>query len=774
MTTGINIPVNIEGDAPALAALHRIESVLAGTGRSAEAAAPKVQQLGSRFEGLGNAARHVNEISAALTSFGTALVAAADHVAELTSEQQQLVAHSADLGLNFERSAQRAGGFVSSMQTMTLATSLADRGIRATQIELDALARVGMSRASATGKNLSEVFDSLTDIVIQGGEEMTKFGGNLRAVSGSSHSAADRLRAFVEHAKSVAPAMRTATDEMARFRDAVRSAQRTLASAFADEFARLMALPNSLRDAAKNADDFNDKMRAVGMTAAYVVNLVGSGATAVLAYLGSAVQNVIVGVQVLGAGLSSLSRGPSAARAAMDRTAQELLGPESDAVVTGRFASQQWAEFRRLLSAGGSPERTTAAPDTNPTLAGIREANARDRAERNRRQQSGGSGGGSASDVELARIEAGIGIVSRMGSAERASRYGTEYEEVDGIIVRTSDILSRLRRQRIALLTRQTEERRRGEGRAERTRRIAGLRSRIDELTREAEAADSTEATAAVREFVQRQAPARAQGDEVGRSLTGRARESIQKDRETQQEARERDADRSPEAAKAEMDKERGNRREARQLEERRDNYRTFTDELEQLSGRRINAAREEAAFVNHAFQSMGKAFSTHLNAVIEGKEELGVALQGMLADTLSAISQEASIKAGLYLAEGFAALATYRYDAAAASFAAAGIFTAVAVGTGVVGKAIAPSSASKTEGGAGDSKGGDRSAAPMAAGSTTSGGPTVINVAFNGPQFGTGGVVQAARQLAGVINQGALQGGVQINRLAVGVGANG
>ena len=249
---------------------------------------------------------------------------------------------------------------------------------------------------------------------------------------------------------------------------------------------------------------------------------------------------------------------------------------------------------------------------------------------------------------------------------------------------------------------------------------------------------------------------------------------SLQKDRETQQESSERAYERSEEGVRARGERERFLARDAREQERRLDATRSFTDQLEELSHRRMSLAREEAETVNCSFQSMGRAFSSHLTAFIEGKEELGVALQGMLADTLKAISQEAAIKAGLNLAEGFAALATYRYDAAATHFAAAGIYTAVAVGAGAVGAAIAPSSASKTEGGAGDSKGGDRSAAPMAAGSTTSGGPTVINVAFNGPQFGTGGVVQAARQLAGVINQGALQGGVQINRLAVGVGANG
>lgn len=260
-------------------------------------------------------------------------------------------------------------------------------------------------------------------------------------------------------------------------------------------------------------------------------------------------------------------------------------------------------------------------------------------------------------------------------------------------------------------------------------------------------------------------------GDQTPEQLRAsgeRIREGIRAQREANQRKGREAYERSDEGLRAGVERERTAAREQRSLEERRDQYRTFTDEMEQLSARRINVAREEAEFVNNSFQSMGRAFATHLTAFVEGREELGTALQGMLSDTLKMISQEAAAKAGLELAGGFAALATYRYDAAAQHFAASGIYTAVAAATGVAGAALAPQAkgASAAPTGGGNER--ERSAAPMSQGSTTGGGTTVINVAFNGPQFGTGGVVQAARQLVGVINTGAVQGGVQLNRLAV------
>lgn len=726
-------------------------TAIKSTGDNAAAAAPKVQTLGDRFAGLATGARHVNELAEFMQRLGGVVHGTAMRIGELAGEQQRLDANSVRLGLNFRQAAEQAGGFVSEVETMTLATSLADRGIRATQEELNALARVGMSRAAATGKNLEEVFDSLTDSVLEGGEEMGKFGGNLLRVADGTHTAGERMRAFVDHARSVQPAMRTAADEMARFNRAVHDAQRTVASAFAEEFGRLLMLPTAMRDSATSAEDLNTTLRAVGMTAAYVVDLVGNGAGAVLGFIAAAVTNIIVGVQTLGAGLAAIRGGPTAMRVAMDRRAEQLLGPESAATITSQFASERYAAFRQLIAQGGPAARTSEAPTSMPTLAQARIAAARNRAARNQRESSSaGAAGTTETDVELARIEAGLEMAARMSAAEREARFGVDYEEIGGVALNARDILTRLRTQRIDVLRRQTTERRAGESAGDRRRRVAQLNARIDELKQELRDAGESEAASGRREFASRQAPARAQYESVSSGLRERAESTIEKERNEATARREAEA------------------RKGQEAKSRVEQDRTFTQELEDLSGRRMSIARQEAEAVSFAFQTMGKAVSTHLVAVLQGKEELGTALQAMLSDTLSAISQEATVKAGLNLAEGFAALATYRYDAAAQHFAASGIYTAVAAASGVAGAALAPQAkgASAAPTGGGNER--DRSAAPMSQGSTTGGGTTVINVAFNGPQFGTGGVVQAARQLVGVINSGAVQGGVQLNRLAI------
>ena len=763
MTTGVDIPVSIVGDAAAVAALHRIEDALKGAGTSAATAEPKVQSLGERFAGLGTAARHVNELREFVVTLGTALVATAQHIADLTSEQQRLTANSTRLGLDFGAAARQAGGFVSEMQTMTLATSLADRGIRATQEELNALSRVGMSRAAATGKNLEEVFDSLTDSVLEGGEEMGKFGGNLLSVSDSSHTAGERMAAFVTHARTVTPAMRTAADEMARFRNEVHNAQRTIGTAFAEEFARLTALPGAMEESADKARDFNDTLRAIGMTAANIVTVIGGATTAAIGFMVAGVGALVGSVRVLVAGIGALPRGVSAARSAMSAASNEAFGPDSFVSTIGRFSE---AAGRAALGAlGGGPDRTSATPENMPTLASVREQRARDRRERERRERNASSGT-PQSEVDLARIEAGIAMAERMGGAQREARFGTDYQEIAGIVVGAVDILGRLRRQRIENLEGQTRESRSGESGADRRRRVAGLRARIDELKTELRNAEQGAGREARSAFARQSDTARQDYERAMEPVRNRAQESLDKDRETRMEQEERDYERSDEGLRSRAEADRTKAREERDLADRRDSYRTFTDEMEALSGRRVNVAREEAQFVNNAFQSMGRAFSDHLTAFIEGREELGAALQGMLSDTLKAISQEAAVKAGLELASGFAALASYRFDAAASHFAASGIFTAVAAASGLAGGAIAPKAANAS---AASASGAARSAAPMSSPSSEKAAGITVNVAFNGPQYGTGGVVQAANDLVRVINTGALQGGSQINRLAVG-----
>jgi len=654
----VDIPVKIIEGNDALVMLARIVNALEGTGNAAKAAEPKARSLGDALSSVGDAARHLNEIREAAVSMAAGLLGAAERVAELAAEQQRLDANSTRLGLNFAQAADRAGGFVSEMQTMQLATALANRNIHVTQTELDALARVGMARATDAGKNVEEVFDSIADSVLEGGEELEKFGSSLHSVADETHSASERLSALVARGREISPAMRTAADEVARFRNEVQRAGRTMATGFTEEIARLAQLGRPFREATQDAEEFNREMRAIGQTAAWLVAQVGN---AVAIALGS--------VATVGSYL-----GERAGLVSRQRT-DDLV-----AFLRGRYAS-----FGAIAADTG--ERRIAAPETPRA---------------------------SAADGMVITAEE-IGIDPRTGRPIR-----------------------------------------RGEGASGSARERPPT---MDELMQRAISGSRPEARLTPRGPTSEELAALARAEDQRREMQARQNEN-------ERERGERAFERSDEGVAARARKDLATRREERDLDRRYQAQLGFTERLEDLSHRRITAAQEEAETVNGAFNAMGRAFSDHLTAFIEGREELGDALQGMLSDTLKAISQEAAIKAGLNLAEGFAALATYRYDAAGEHFIAAGLYTGVAALAGVGAVATAPSSGEKPSGAS--TAAADRSATPMSGGASQSRGETIINVSFNGPQFGTGGMVQAARELVGVINAGAVQGGVQINRLAI------
>lgn len=131
--------------------------------------------------------------------------------------------------------------------------------------------------------------------------------------------------------------------------------------------------------------------------------------------------------------------------------------------------------------------------------------------------------------------------------------------------------------------------------------------------------------------------------------------------------------------------------RELNTLKSRGEHHRRFTEELAALYTRQTSMAATAADLTQTAFKSVGDALVSHVVAFATGREELGDALKGMLHDTLESIGKEASVKAALNVAEGLGALATYRFDAAANHFAAAGVYTGVAVAAGLGAGALAP-----------------------------------------------------------------------------------
>lgn len=143
-------------------------------------------------------------------------------------------------------------------------------------------------------------------------------------------------------------------------------------------------------------------------------------------------------------------------------------------------------------------------------------------------------------------------------------------------------------------------------------------------------------------------------------------------------------------------------RREQQQLEQRYQMQRSFTDRWQELHHEQVNATQLAAQGITSAYSAMGDAISAHAQALIAGKESAAEAGQGILSDTLLAISKEASAKGSFYFAEGLAdASNPITAPLAPGAFAASAAFFATAAGTGLAGAALGPAAPS---GGAGAS----------------------------------------------------------------------
>lgn len=173
--------------------------------------------------------------------------------------------------------------------------------------------------------------------------------------------------------------------------------------------------------------------------------------------------------------------------------------------------------------------------------------------------------------------------------------------------------------------------------------------------------------------------------------------------------------------------------------------HETFAGRMRELQGEQMSGAARVAEFTNAAFNSVGKALGNHIQAFVTGKETIGQALQGMLADTLTSIGQEAMVKGAFETAQGLAALAgVYTAGLAPGHFAAAGAYFAVGGLASAAGAALAPAPATAS-GGASGGAGSLSSDRPSGEG----GGITIIENNFQ-PRFGgrEGGRAEVGTQM--------------------------
>ena len=365
MNDGLDIPVSTPGAPAAATALERVAQAIDRAGASAERSATGTSRLSATFDALGRAANTFNEIHASVSALAGGISAAVDRVTALASEEQALQEMSARLGLDFDQAAASAGRFADETVAMGVAGRAAASDIRLTQTELDAVMRLAGTKARELGTTVQGAAEMLTDALVQGERGgLRRFGAGLSDLAGEGHTVQERLAGVVAEARHTAAATDNAADAVERYRDSLEDAQRTSATAFVTELARIQAFGAATRGATSDADDLKVKMQAVGSTAAYVLTQIGNVAQVVAGTIGLALSPILTALDVAVAGLAALSDGPAAAARAMGAAAQG--GRASQAL---GFAADGLRGFRDAYNASNN-ERTTAAPEAAAATAG--------------------------------------------------------------------------------------------------------------------------------------------------------------------------------------------------------------------------------------------------------------------------------------------------------------------------------------------------------------------------------------------------------------------
>lgn len=337
------------------------------SGRALRSLGDAVAGAGERFDAA-KSAFDFNQIRSALQSALGDINAFAEAVTRLASEQSQLDANSARLGLDFNAAADAAGRFTDETDAMTAATRLAEAGIRLNQTQLEQLTRVAGNFAQNTGVSTREAVEKLTNGLITGAQEgLRPFGGELRAVAGETHSAEERLAALATQAGHTAQATDDAATSFARMKDSVEDAARALATGFAGGITQMLRAGEAARSTADDAVEMQRQLTAVGATAGEVATRALTGFSVLLGAVSTAVASIVGGIAAIGAGLSHIisTRGVSGTLGAMQGAFTAVASP---------FASFTQAAYERLIAQAEAADERQTAGEATRTRLGAREA----------------------------------------------------------------------------------------------------------------------------------------------------------------------------------------------------------------------------------------------------------------------------------------------------------------------------------------------------------------------------------------------------------------
>lgn len=652
----VDIPVTGKVDAALIQGLIDLGKGLEEAAKKTDESASKTERAviswRSFSDGVRKAADTFNEVHAAISTNVAMVTGFADGVARLAAEQAHLTASAQRLGLDYDQAAAAAGRFVDEVDVMSVANQFAARDIRLTQEQLDAFFRVAGSRAEELGVSVGQAAEQLTQALIRGREAgLDRFGQALGEVAGEGHLMGDRLAALVVQAGQVRQGTDDAATAMERLRDSMEDAQRIAASSFVDTLTRIESLADKTRTARTEVADLDDKMSALGSTAARTLELVGRPIAGLLGVIGLAARAAAASAIITAAYSGGAEAGNRAAREQLEalREMARFIGDQGGAL------GAAWGDTNGR-SSSGAPSNDNAHGGGGPQVA-------------------------QRADMSFteAQAAANASVVGSHGQAIAAAQ-GTHHarkEELEKI-----------------WQIHEAEHRARQEAEL----RQAAARRTADDREREARAFNEW-FTAQMNAAARMDQARKARDAETANSDSGR--QSVNARAQLVEELRRASREEAVNDGVQERTLRASLQRRTAEIERAYEAQRSVGERLRDHFSDQASAAQTAADSIVAAYDRMTAAAGAHFAAWVTGKETFGDAMQGMVHDTLAAFAEIAAQQAIMELGRGLAALFLNPAEAAA-HFGAAVLFGVVAGGAGVASQAVpSPSDAAKTAGSA-------------------------------------------------------------------------
>ena len=207
--------------------------------RKADREAEKFQQ---RLEKLNDRASVAHALTSIRHGFdlvreGANLAAEAiEHVASRTAEFQRYQRIQSELGVSFSEAQAQSGRFVSQGDVAGLAEHFASAHVNLNQQQLGALARGGARLAQMGGTSFEQQSERIFSGIVGGElEVLRRFGPEMAALSGQTHTAQERLQAFIRTVDQLGRPVDDAATSLERFKESVAQAERVFFGNFTRE-----------------------------------------------------------------------------------------------------------------------------------------------------------------------------------------------------------------------------------------------------------------------------------------------------------------------------------------------------------------------------------------------------------------------------------------------------------------------------------------------------------------------------------------------------------